>query len=86
MTSTSLRGGACDHCLVSVAVLVVATLAAGFSARPYAGGWNDGSRLATAECLVDQHTLAIDDSIFVRVPPGEGPAVPAGTPDDRPYS
>lgn len=33
-----------------------------------AGGWNDGSRLATVECLVDYHTLAIDESVYVRVP------------------
>jgi hypothetical protein len=39
------------------------------SARDNAGGWNDGSRLATVECLVDYHTLAIDDSVFVKVPP-----------------
>src|SRR5262249_48123113 len=39
------------------------------SAHSYAGGWNDGSRLATVECLVDYHTLAIDRSIFVQVPP-----------------
>ncbi|HXT59761.1 MAG TPA: hypothetical protein VN699_14080 [Pirellulales bacterium] len=38
------------------------------SARDYAGGWNDGSRLATVECLVDHHALAIDKSIFVDVP------------------
>ena len=38
------------------------------SARPYAGGWNDGSRLATVECLVDHGTLSIDRSIFVEVP------------------
>ena len=36
------------------------------SARPYAGSWNDGSRLAAVESLVDYHTWAIDDSIFVR--------------------
>lgn len=39
------------------------------SARPYAGSWNDGSRLATVEVLVDHHTLAIDRSVFVQVPP-----------------
>ena len=39
------------------------------AARPYAGSWNDGSRLATVESLVDRHTWAIDDSIFVAVPP-----------------
>ncbi len=50
------------------AVLVVAVAVAVVSARDYAGGWNDGSRLATIECLVDHHTLAIDESVFVRVP------------------
>jgi hypothetical protein len=42
-------------------------------ARPYAGSWNDGSRLATVESLVDHHTWAIDDSTFVRVP-ASGPS------------
>jgi hypothetical protein len=49
-------------------VALVAAALAGFSARPYAGSWNDGSRLATVECLVDEHTLAIDHSVFVDVP------------------
>ena len=54
-----------------------AGLLAVLTARPYAGSWNDGSRLATVECLVDQHTWAIDDSIYVvpskaaRLPYGE---------------
>jgi hypothetical protein len=52
-------------------ILAVATLIAAASARPYAGGWNDGSRLATVESLIDHHTFAIDDSIYVRVPPIE---------------
>jgi hypothetical protein len=43
------------------------TIAVG-SAADYAGGWNDGSRLATVESLVDRHTLQIDASIFVAVP------------------
>ena len=50
------------------AVVAVASLAAAASARNYAGGWNDGSRLATVESLIDRHTLAIDNSIFVRSP------------------
>ena len=33
-------------------------------ALPYAGGWNDGSRLAAVEAIADHHTLAIDDSVF----------------------
>ena len=49
-------------------VWAVAVAVALVSARDYAGGWNDGSRLATVECLVDYHTLAIDRSIYVAVP------------------
>jgi hypothetical protein len=56
------------------AVVLGSIVAAVVSARPYAGGWNDGSRLATVECLVDHGTWAIDESIFVH---------PAGT---RAYS
>jgi hypothetical protein len=48
------------------ALIVAASLIAAASARNYAGGWNDGSRLATVESLVDRHTLVIDESIFVR--------------------
>jgi hypothetical protein len=48
------------------AVVSIAAVVAVVSARPYAGGWNDGSRLATVECLVDHRTWVIDDSIFVR--------------------
>lgn len=50
-----------------IGVIVGAAFIALLSARPYAGGWNDGSRLATVESLVDRHTLAIDDSMFVKV-------------------
>jgi hypothetical protein len=52
------------------AVLVAAAVFAVVAARPYAGsrdsgGWNDGSRLATVESLVDRHTFAVDDSIYI---------------------
>src|SRR5207244_7533603 len=47
------------------------------------GGWNDGSRLATVECLVDYHTLAIERSIFVQVPPCDDPAAPSPYADDE---
>src|SRR6185295_8623235 len=40
------------------------------SARDYAGGLNDGSRLATVESLVDYQTFRIDRSIFAEVPAG----------------
>lgn len=50
--------------------------------HPYAGGWNDGSRLATAESIVDFHTLAINQSSFVNVPQtGDYLPYPANRPD-----
>ena len=52
--------------LIRFGVILLALTVAAVSARPYAGGWNDGSRLATVETLVDQGTLVIDDSSFVR--------------------
>lgn len=55
------------------AVIGAATLVAAISARPYAGGWNDGSRLATVESLVDHGDWSVDRSIFVRPPSGSGP-------------
>ena len=61
------------------AVLATAVVIALCSAHDYAGGWNDGSRLATAESLVDYHTWSIDDSIFVNPS-----AVAAGAP--APYA
>ncbi len=48
-----------------ILVLMVSLTVALVSARPYAGGWNDGSRLAVVESLVDFGTLSIDRSIFV---------------------
>lgn len=46
-------------------VVIVAGAIALLSAKDYAGSWNDGSRLATVESIVDYRTLAIDRSIFV---------------------
>src|SRR5438128_2102448 len=75
---TPIRSSSCqrDPRIISLLVLVGAVLVALVSARAYAGAWNDGSRLATVECLVDHHTLAIDDSIFLKVPPRDGPSTP----------
>ncbi|HVX10847.1 MAG TPA: hypothetical protein VHC22_06675 [Pirellulales bacterium] len=64
-----------------VACVAVAAIVAVVGARNYAGGWNDGSRLATVECLVDNHTLAIDQSVFVDVPHER-----VGTVEPFPYS
>ena len=64
---------------VGTAALAIAVA----GARSGAGGWNDGSRLATVESLVDHGTLAIDASVFVAPPPhGEPPHAnpyPAGS-------
>jgi hypothetical protein len=54
--------------LVGALVLTFSIGLALISALPYAGSWNDGSRLATVEAIVDHHTLTIDRSIFVNVP------------------
>jgi hypothetical protein len=48
-------------------VLAAALGIAWLGARPYAGCWNDGSRLATVETLVDEHSWIIDRSCFVQV-------------------
>ncbi len=67
---------------IAALIALAAALAAGFTAHPHAGSWNDGSRLATVEALVDHHTLAIDYSVFVAVPP---PPQPAPYPADQPH-
>jgi hypothetical protein len=43
---------------------VAALLLAAVSARPDAGSWNDVSRLATVEALVEHHTFAVDDTLL----------------------
>jgi len=67
-----------------IGLLVTATtVVAAIGARPYAGGWNDGSRLATAESLVDAGSWTIDDSVFVQ-PRARAPSAPPPYPaDDR---
>jgi hypothetical protein len=58
-----------DHPAWGILILAGSLTIALVSSRDYAGSFNDGSRLATVESLVDHHTLAIDRSIFVQVPP-----------------
>jgi hypothetical protein len=50
--------------LFAFAVVALALVLAVTGAQPFAGGWNDGSRLAAVESLVERGTLAIDDSLF----------------------
>lgn len=70
--------------LAGAAVLCLSLIVAVVSARDYAGGWNDGSRLAAVECLVDRHTLTIDESVFVKPPPPQS-VEPNPYPDDQPH-
>ena len=56
-----------------VLVWVIAAFAFAFaavSALPYAGGWNDASRIASIESLADRGTFAIDASLFASSQPG----------------
>jgi len=55
-------------------LLLAAAVLAVLNAHDHAGSYNDGSRLATVESLVDYQTFAIDQSIFVAVPRGEVPS------------
>src|ERR1700736_3738726 len=70
---------------LGVVTLTLAIGIAAVSAKPYAGSWNDGSRLAAVESLVDHHTWAIDDSIFARgrAHSGNGNPYPAKEPGLR---
>jgi len=53
-----------DHPIAAWLLGAMAFAIAAIGAKPYAGSWNDGSRLATVESLLDRGTLAIEDSIF----------------------
>jgi hypothetical protein len=55
-----------DRPAATGALAVVAFALAAAGARPYAGGFNDGGRLATAESLIDRGTLCIDSSVYTR--------------------
>ena len=57
-----------DHAATTWALMVLALGIAALGARPYAGGWNDGCRLAAVESLLERGTLAIDDSVFCGTP------------------
>jgi hypothetical protein len=55
-----------DWCRLARCALLGATAALAIAgARSHAGSWNDGSRLAAAESLIDAGTWTIDRSIFV---------------------
>jgi hypothetical protein len=82
MTAAPIPDRARPPGLAGFLVLAAALALALAGSHDYAGSWNDGSRLATVEALVDRHTLAIEDSIFVKVPPAREGAAPPYPPDD----
>jgi hypothetical protein len=50
--------------VIEITVVLTAVVIAAVSAHDFTYGANDSSRLATVECLVDYHTLAIDCSAW----------------------
>src|SRR5262249_15280614 len=64
--SSTLMALRTNHPLAVWLIGLTGLALAAASARPYAGAWNDGSRLAAVESLADRHTLVIDNSIFCR--------------------
>jgi hypothetical protein len=65
MQAWTHRGG--THPGWHVLILFGAAAVAILGCRDHPGGWNDASRLATVESLVDRHTFVIDDSAFTKV-------------------
>lgn len=59
-----------------ILVTALALILAVAGARPHASSWNDGSRLATVESLVERGTLVIDESIYLRVPSARDASAP----------
>lgn len=83
MTGWKRRGTGRDW-LIECLILAAAATIPITVARPYAGSWNDGSRLATVETLVDQHTWIIDHSSFVQVPASGDVSYPSPYDPDEP--
>ncbi len=70
-----------DHRATAWVLAAVAFAFTVASARPFATSWNDGSRLASVESLVERNTFCIDGSVFL-TPPAEQFA--SGTPPYAP--
>lgn len=52
------------HPLYHLLIIGCAAIVAILGCRDHPGSWNDASRLATVESLIDRHTFVIDDSIY----------------------
>lgn len=70
MDATSgITAAAAQRCGYTGWIVVAAGAFAAASAQPFAGSWNDGSRLASVESLVERGTFCIDESVFLHPPP-----------------
>lgn len=57
--------GRADHWAAPWLLGLLALAFAALGARPYASAWNDGSRLASVESLIERGTFCIDESVFL---------------------
>jgi hypothetical protein len=55
-----------DHRAVAWVLVALAFAFAAVSAKPYASSWNDGSRLASVEALVERGSFCIDGTVFLQ--------------------
>ena len=62
-------GRRADHPAVAWVLATAAFAVAAAGARPFASAWNDGSRLASVEALIERHTFCIDGTTFLQPPP-----------------
>ncbi len=70
MDATSgITAVAAERCGYTGWIVLAAGAFAVASAQPFAASWNDGSRLASVESLVERGTFCIDDSVFLHPPP-----------------
>lgn len=62
--------------LTSLSLMFLGTfVVGGLLSHPFAGSWNDGSRLASVESLAERGTWTLDESMFV-FPNGPKPGMP----------
>jgi len=72
-----------DHPTVAWVLGMLALAFAAVGAEPYATSWNDGSRFASVESLIERGTFCIDDSIFLKPTPElSARGTPAYEPDN----
>jgi hypothetical protein len=67
-----------EHRAVAWVLAAIAFGLAAVSAKPFASSWNDGSRLASVEALVERGSYCIDGTVFLQpeIAPGTTPYDP----------